>query len=98
MDVNKTHISAILFNSFLGFHLNEKEEKSEKKVLIQICRVCGTENGADEVVCRKCGRPLGTPQFSRKRKTLEIVAMFAIFIALVLLALFVFFYWIYYIL
>jgi len=98
MDVNKKHISAILFNSFLGFYLGENEEKYRKKVLIQICRACGTENRAEEVVCIKCGRPLGTPQFSRKRKTLEIVAMFAIFIALVLLALFVFFYWIYYIL
>lgn len=78
--------------------MNENEERSEKKVLVQICRACGTENRADEVVCEKCGRPLGTPQFSRKRKTLEIVAMLAIFIALVLLALLVFFYWIYYIL
>jgi ribosomal protein L40E len=78
----------------LGFSLTGNEEKSGKKILFQICLKCGTKNEAEEIVCRKCGQPLGTPQFSRKRKALEIIAAFAIFIVLLLLVLFVFFYWI----
>ena len=68
----------------MGFPLRKNEEKSGRKVLTQICLTCGTENTAEERVCRKCGQLLGTPQLSRRKSTLQIVAMFAMFIAIVL--------------
>jgi len=73
--------------------LAKKEEKPEEKILIQICLKCGEENKAGEVVCRKCGQPLGTPQLSRKRKVLEIVAVFVIFTVVLLLVLLVSYYY-----
>jgi predicted nucleic acid-binding Zn ribbon protein len=69
----------------VGSALEKSEEKSGRKNLRQICLVCGAENEAEEAVCKKCGRPIGTPQLSRKRNILEIVAVFAFFIALIFL-------------
>jgi len=77
------HILGQFLSLFFGVLLRKNEEDSGKKVLTQICLICSTENTAEESVCRKCGQPLGTPQLSRRRNTLQIVAMFAIFTALV---------------
>jgi len=74
--------------------LRKNDEESGGRVLFQICLRCGAENKAGEVICKKCGGPLGTPQFSRRKKILEILAAFAIFIVLLLIVLLVLFYWI----
>lgn len=78
-----------ILRSILGILLEKNEAKSDRRILTQICLVCGAENRAGEAFCKKCGQPLGTPQLSRTRKTLEIVAMFAIFIVLMFVVFFV---------
>jgi len=60
-----------------------KEKMSGKRNFTQICLACGSENDAQAVVCEKCRQPLSTPQLSRKRNILEIVAVFAFLIVII---------------